>query len=228
MAIITVFLNKVFEGHSDPSTFFFLATAVFHTYYPVRGRRGIPPRPYNSQICSNNFWNIWCTKYLSLLREINKWEHKNPRSTTNLSPRIGEIVLLKDDTLPRVHWKLAKICDLPHTSSTRSAKIKLPGGKILNRSISFLSPLEISATYPEVSSPTPSSRYTSESVQQPPPESDHDSSPMTLRRSKRIALRPPKSYIYFVSILCIVFNIDAIAHHNYEQWYIFKNADSKG
>uniref|UniRef100_A0A1I7WQ14 Secreted protein n=1 Tax=Heterorhabditis bacteriophora TaxID=37862 RepID=A0A1I7WQ14_HETBA len=27
---------------------------------------------------------------------------------------------------------------------------------------------------------------------------------MTLRRSKRIALRPPKSYIYFVSILCIV------------------------
>uniref|UniRef100_A0A1I7XI82 DUF5641 domain-containing protein n=1 Tax=Heterorhabditis bacteriophora TaxID=37862 RepID=A0A1I7XI82_HETBA len=152
-----------------------------------------------SHICANNFWDIWRKEYLYSFRDINRWEHKHPRSVANTTPRADDIVLLRDDSTPRVHWKL-----LPVSYDVRSAKILLPNGKMLNRSINFLYPLEINSSgsgscappdTPDIQPPSSSSSTNESSIMSPIP-----------RRSKRIASLPPKSYIYFIYLISIVSN----------------------
>lgn len=58
----------------------------------------------------NTFWELWSTNYLTALRERDfEARHKQPRIKNEHKPKIGEIVIINDDYLPRGCWKLGKI-----------------------------------------------------------------------------------------------------------------------
>ena len=47
------------------------------------------------------FWRYWTQDYLLNLRETLPLTHKGPKSQVKRQPKIGEIVIIKDDNLPR-------------------------------------------------------------------------------------------------------------------------------
>ena len=55
------------------------------------------------QHLADAFWQRWRSEYLSTLQARRKWRHRSP----NLS--VGDVVLLKDDTVCRADWRLGKI-----------------------------------------------------------------------------------------------------------------------
>ncbi|VDM97290.1 unnamed protein product, partial [Onchocerca ochengi] len=93
----------------------------------------------------DTFWEIGKEEYLTSLRERTQMEHKSPRIVEVRVPSKGENVLVKEAEVPRGTWKLAKIEELNESADgkVRSVQIKLPNGKILNRSVNVLYPLEI-------------------------------------------------------------------------------------
>ena len=95
--------------------------------------------------CLDKFWELWRTEYLNCLRERYQREHRQGKSLSRRVPRIGEIVLLKDEDSPRGHWRLARIIELPKgvEGKIRTAKIFLSKDIILDRPINHLYPLEI-------------------------------------------------------------------------------------
>ena len=59
----------------------------------------------------DKFWEMWKRDYLLTLRETLPLTHKKTKSQILRHPKIGEIVIVKDDNLPRRAWKLAQIKD---------------------------------------------------------------------------------------------------------------------
>jgi hypothetical protein len=57
------------------------------------------------QFLADEFWSRWRKEYLSTLQVRQKW-HKEQRNMT-----VGDVVILKDDSLVRGQWRLAKIVD---------------------------------------------------------------------------------------------------------------------
>ena len=55
------------------------------------------------QHLANDFWNRRKKDFLQSLQERQKWNHVRPNMQTN------DIVLLKDDNLPRNQWQLARV-----------------------------------------------------------------------------------------------------------------------
>ncbi len=94
----------------------------------------------------DQFWKLWSEDYLLSLRERRQRDLKGPRVQSKFEPKEGDIVLVKELYLPRGSWKIARIENLIKSSDglNRSAKLRLPNGKFLNRSVSFLYPLECS------------------------------------------------------------------------------------
>ena len=89
------------------------------------------------------FWTIWRNEYLQALQERASVRHRTPKVASTNSPKCNEVVLVKEN-LPRGSWKIAKISSLieGRDGLIRSAKIKIPSGKILVRPINSLYPLE--------------------------------------------------------------------------------------
>ncbi len=58
---------------------------------------------------------------------------------------IGDIVSIQEPNLPRGSWRLGRIQELIQSGdeAIRSAKIRLPNGKLFTRAIKMLYPLEI-------------------------------------------------------------------------------------
>lgn len=53
------------------------------------------------------FWNKWSKDYLNTLQQRSKW-----KSNTNSNPQLGELVLLKEDSVPPQCWPLGRIVRL--------------------------------------------------------------------------------------------------------------------
>ena len=88
----------------------------------------------------NAFWKRWRMEYLTALRE----RHNQTNKDVNNNVKVGQVVLVHDDNLPRIRWKLAVIEELyPGADGViRSVKIRTSNG-ITNRPVVKLYPLEV-------------------------------------------------------------------------------------
>ena len=74
------------------------------------------------QFLANQFWQRWCKEYLQSLQTRGKWQ--NPRR--NL--QIGDIVIDKDDDLPRNQWPLAKVTKIYLSDDSLVRKVEIQKG----------------------------------------------------------------------------------------------------
>ena len=83
--------------------------------------------------------------HLSSLEESLPLVHKGPRSKVCRQPKLGEIVILRDNGLPRRAWKLAKVIELikGKDAQIHSVRVQLFNETILERAVNYLYPLEI-------------------------------------------------------------------------------------
>jgi hypothetical protein len=103
----------------------------------------------------NTLWEYWHDEYLLSLRERGNAIHAGQRKHMRSHPYVGEIVLVRDDDVPRGSWKIAQVQRLHDSSDgkVRAAEIMLPFGRLINRTLNFLYPLEIeSEVQPEAAS----------------------------------------------------------------------------
>ena len=77
------------------------------------------------------FWKMWHDFYLQNLQERATIEHNNPHKTAHHSPKLGDVVLVRDN-LPRGSWKISNIIELNKGSDAqiRSAIILFTNGKV--------------------------------------------------------------------------------------------------
>ena len=73
------------------------------------------------QHLANYFWTRWRKEYLLSLQERAKWRETDRNST------IGDLVLIKDENLPRMEWRLGRIIDtIPSEDGlVRKVKVKI-------------------------------------------------------------------------------------------------------
>lgn len=85
-----------------------------------------------------NFWHRWSREYLHHLQQRNKW------STEKKPLKVGEIVIVRDELMPPIKWKLARVVNLHPGADgiVRVATVKTAAGE-LRRSIVKLSVLPI-------------------------------------------------------------------------------------
>ena len=93
----------------------------------------------------NTFWEIWKNEYLTSLREKSSLYHKVVKGQTSYIPKPGQIVIIKEDNIPRAVWKLGKIDKVVKglDGHVRTAQIRLPSNKFVLRAINQLYPLEV-------------------------------------------------------------------------------------
>ena len=79
------------------------------------------------------------------LRERLPLMHKMYKNCDLREPKEGEIVIIKEDDVPRSSWKSGKIMRLIQSRDhkIRSAEIQLPSKSIIKRAVNYLYPLEL-------------------------------------------------------------------------------------
>ena len=93
----------------------------------------------------NSFWNKWNAEYLDMLRERKSIKLKPIKGEVRRKPKVGEIVIIKDEKIPRGNWKVAKVKNLIESEVDlvhRAATLEMPNGRILKRPFKYLYPLE--------------------------------------------------------------------------------------
>ena len=92
-----------------------------------------------------SFWKIWRDDYLLSLRERAQNMLNTGRCHFQFSPSVGDVVLIKDE-IPRGCWRMGKVIKLVTSAdgSVRSAKIKMPSGRVFGRPLNLLFPIEVS------------------------------------------------------------------------------------
>ena len=70
----------------------------------------------------DQFWNRWRKEYLQLLQNRQKWT-KQRRNV-----RKGDVVLLKDDSVPRNNWPLCRVVEANASNDGLVRKVKLQVG----------------------------------------------------------------------------------------------------
>ena len=93
----------------------------------------------------DTFWQVWRNEYLLSLRERYQRSVKSPRKQSSALPNVGDVVLIKDD-VPRGQWKMGKLTRLRKSQdgNIRSAELQTTTGKMMNRPLNLLFPLEVS------------------------------------------------------------------------------------
>ncbi|KAJ0180611.1 hypothetical protein K1T71_004015 [Dendrolimus kikuchii] len=97
---------------SDPTDFEVLTAGHFLigrplTALPEHSHESSPPSTLRRfrlvQALAQRFWTLWSKSYLHTLQSRSKWTTETSR------PKIGELVLIKEDNLPRLQWKMGRI-----------------------------------------------------------------------------------------------------------------------
>ena len=97
------------------------------------------------QIRLKEFWDIWLSYYLPALRERHTLEMKRIKGEIRRIPNIGEVVIIKEENLPRGTWKLAKIQSLIKggiDGIERAANLISSSGRTFRRPFRLIYPLE--------------------------------------------------------------------------------------
>ena len=89
----------------------------------------------------NMFLDMWRKEYLASLRERSSY-HKSVKGQIHCTPGLGQVVLIKEGHIARDMWKLEKL-NKDSDGHIRTAKINLPNGRYIQRSISQLHLLEV-------------------------------------------------------------------------------------
>ncbi|CAB4011613.1 Hypothetical predicted protein [Paramuricea clavata] len=86
------------------------------------------------QHLTNEFWKRWRNEFLQNLQPRQKWT-KEKRNFKE-----GDVVLLKDNDLPRNKWSLAKVLDTQTDEQglVRAVSLRMPTGSTLDRPIDKL------------------------------------------------------------------------------------------
>ena len=93
----------------------------------------------------NYFWKVWSTEYLQSLREKHTLKMKAIKGEVQREPKVGEIVIVKEEGIPRGSWKLAKIQSLIYSEVDdvpRAASLISSSGRNFKRPFRLLYPLE--------------------------------------------------------------------------------------
>ena len=104
----------------------------------------------------NQFWKRWRTEYLSELREVHAHTAKKRYRGEKTKVSIGQVVIVKDEHLPRGLWKLGFIQRLltGKDGKTRAAIVRVVSRDrqhtTLNRPIQLLYPLELHCDSSEI------------------------------------------------------------------------------
>ena len=61
------------------------------------------------QLLTSHFWRRWSSEYLTSLRENQR--SQNPKNKVQI-PAINDVLLIKDDKLPRQQWRLGRVIQL--------------------------------------------------------------------------------------------------------------------
>ena len=89
----------------------------------------------------SHFWNRWRTEYLSELREQHKIEAKN----MNVVAKVGDVVIIHEDYVPRSVWRLGVIVELIRSKDglVRGARVRVgKTGTVVSRPVTKLYPVE--------------------------------------------------------------------------------------
>lgn len=91
------------------------------------------------QQITQSFWHRWHLEYLHTLQQRVKWTDET------VPPKEGDLVLLKEENVPPLHWRRGRIVRLyPGTDGVvRLADVRVAQGTILKRAIAKLSRLPI-------------------------------------------------------------------------------------
>ena len=92
----------------------------------------------------SQFTQLWRKHYLLSLRETHAVKHKVLSGGVPIS--VGDVIIMKDDLMKRVFWKLGIMKELVkgRDSQVRAALVKVPNSsKLLRRSITHLIPVEL-------------------------------------------------------------------------------------
>ena len=106
----------------------------------------ITRRVKHLNIILSHFWKRWRREYLSELRDAHRSSSKG--HTGDMSPNVGDIVVVHDDNHPRLMWKLGKVEGLleSHDGIVQGALVRVhsrTGSVVLKRPVQLLYPLEI-------------------------------------------------------------------------------------
>uniref|UniRef100_A0A7I5E6D1 Integrase catalytic domain-containing protein n=1 Tax=Haemonchus contortus TaxID=6289 RepID=A0A7I5E6D1_HAECO len=101
------------------------------------------------------FWERWHFEYLTQLRELQVINRKQSRHIKLREPKIGEIVLVEQENIPRGSWCFGKIQDVIKSSDglIRSVKLLMPNKHIWYRPVTKIYPLEISSSRNDITDP---------------------------------------------------------------------------
>ena len=97
------------------------------------------------QVNLKQFLKSWLTEYLPSLRERYNVVMKSIKGELDRIPRIGEVVIVEQEGLPRGRWKIARVMKLMRSDIDgleRAAKLQFPSGYITCRPLRLLYPLE--------------------------------------------------------------------------------------
>ena len=87
---------------------------------------------------------FWLCRQKEYLTDFRQSSISSAKGAVQRKPSIDEVVLVRDESLPRERWKLA-VAIQTHTSEdglVRSATVRIPSGKRVRRPMSLLYPLQ--------------------------------------------------------------------------------------
>ncbi|CAI5682672.1 unnamed protein product [Oreochromis niloticus] len=110
------------------------------THHPTANKEDITRRWRYRQKLMTNFWNTWRRDYLLELRSAHRCDASKPTPL-----KLGDVVLIGHDNLPRQVWKLGRIEEMfpGRDGLVRSCLVRTTTGTLLRRPIQLLYNLEL-------------------------------------------------------------------------------------